>query len=124
MDGKTIILKNWTKKKQSGEELCVNKLPSAKMGRPLTLGAGLVDQVKAYVLTTRRKGGAVTTDVAVAGAIGIIRKKDSNLLAKNGGHIALTKDMAQSLLDRMGFVKRMATTKAKISVEEIDKLKE
>ena len=64
------------------------------------------------------------TDVAIADAIRIICRKGSNLLAKNRGHIALTKDWAQSLLGRMGFVKRKATTKAKISVEEIDKLKE
>ena len=76
-----------------------------------------------YVLATHRKEGAVTTDVAIADAIGIIRRKGSNLLAKNRGHITLTRDWARSLLGRMGFVKRKATTKAKISVEEIDKLK-
>jgi len=40
---------------------------------------------------------------------------------RNGGHISLTREWAQSLL---GFVKRKATTKAKVSVEQIDKLKE
>ena len=64
-----------------------------------------------YVLATRRKGGAVTTDVVIADAIGIIRRKGRNLLAKNRGHIALTRDWARSLLGRMGFVKRKATTK-------------
>ena len=75
-----------------------------------------------YVLAACRKGGAVTTGVAIADAIGIIHRKGSNLLAKNRGHIALTRDWARSLLGRMGFVKRKAT--AKISVEEIGKLKE
>ena len=37
-----------------------------------------------------------------------------------GDTVALTNDWAQSPLDRMGFVKRKATTKAKISVEEIE----
>ena len=55
-----------------------------------------------YVLATCRKGGAVTTDVAITDAIEIIRRKGSNLLAKNRGHIALTRDWARSLLGRMG----------------------
>ena len=70
------------------------------------------------MLATCQKGGAVMTDVAITGAIGIICRKDSNLLAKSRSHIALTRDWSQ------GFVERKATTKAKISVEEIDKLKE
>jgi len=45
-----------------------------------------------YVLAACRKGGAVTTGVAIADAIGIIHRKGSNLLAKNRGHIALTRD--------------------------------
>ena len=45
------------------------------------------------------------TDLAIAAGTGLVRKKDSNLLAKNGGHIALTRDWARSFLDRMGFVK-------------------
>jgi len=64
-----------------------------------------------YVLATCRKGGAVMTDVAIADAIGIICRKGSNQLAKNRGHIALTRYWARSLLGRMGFVKRKATTK-------------
>ena len=48
-----------------------------------------------YVQATHRKEGAVvTTDVAIADAIRIIRMKGSNLLAKNRGHIALTRDWA------------------------------
>ena len=122
---KTCYLEELARKKKDGEELRVKALPTAKMGRPLNLGADLDRQVQSYLLDTRQGGpGAVSTDVAIAAALGIIRRKDSNLLAKNGGHIALTRDWARSLLDRMGFVKRKATTKAKVSVEEIDKLKE
>ena len=44
---------------------------------------------------------------------GIVRNVDSNLLACNGGHILITKFWAQSLLSRMGFVKRRCNTKAK-----------
>ena len=41
--------------------------------------------------------------------------KDANLLQENGGGINLTKDWANRLLARMGYVKRKATTKAKVS---------
>ena len=45
--------------------------------------------------------------------------EDSNLLARNGGHIVLTKHWAKHLLGRMGFVKRRASTKAKVGVEDL-----
>jgi len=48
------------------------------------------EQVQAYLLAMHMGAGAVTTDVAIAAAEGIICKKDSSLLAKNGGHINLT----------------------------------
>ena len=51
----------------------------------------------------------------MATAEGIVRNKDSNLLAKNSGPILITKYWAKSLMIRMNFVKRKATTKAKIS---------
>ena len=44
-------------------------------------------------------------------------------MAVNGGHIFLMRDWARSLLHRMGFVKRKANTKAKVLVEDFEKLK-
>lgn len=111
------------RKKKSGDDLTVNVLPTAKMGRPLNLGPRLDKQVQTYLLAIRGGGGRVTTDLAIAAAAELVCKKDSNLLAKNGGHIALTRDCARSLLDRMGFVKGKANTKAKVLVEDFEKLK-
>ena len=48
---------------------------------------------------------------------------DANFLIANNGHIDLTKHWAKYLLSRMGFVKRMANTKAKVTVEHFDELK-
>ena len=56
-------------------------------------------QVQVYLLATREKAGAVTTDLAIAVAESIVIKKDSKLLAVNGDHISLTRDWAHSLLD-------------------------
>ena len=44
---------------------------------------------------------------------GIIKNHNSSLLECNGGHIVLTKTWAKSILDRLGYVKRQASSKAK-----------
>ena len=53
--------------------------------------------------------------------------KDSNLLYSNGGSLALTKDWARNILNRMRMVRRRgntkANTKAKVSVENFDQVK-
>ena len=63
-------------------------------------------------------------NTAIACAQDFVVSKDANLLACNGGHITLTKYWAKNLLNRMGFVKRRATTKAKVTVENFESLKE
>ena len=90
----------------------------------MLLGETLDQQVQAYLSMLRDSGGVINTTIAIAAATGIVRKKDSNLLAANGGHIALTKHWAQYLLERMGFVKRKSTTKVKVSVKDLEELKE
>ena len=71
----------------------------------------------------RERGGVVNTAIVLACAEGIIKNKDSNLLATNGGHIALTRNWGKSLLRRMGFVKRRVSTSAKVSVTDFEELK-
>ena len=56
----------------------------------------------------------VNSAIVVAGAEGIIKSYDSNLLKENGGHIACSKSWAKSFLGRLGYVKRRASTKAKV----------
>ena len=56
----------------------------------------------------------MNSTVVRAAARGIILAKNANLLDENGEGINLTKDWANQLLARMGYVKRKATTKAKI----------
>jgi len=60
----------------------------------------------------------------IAVGTGILMNNDANLLLANYvGHIDLTKHWAKYLLSSMGFVKRRANTKAKISMEHFDELK-
>ena len=66
----------------------------------------------------------MNTAITMACAEGIVRSADSNLLAVNGGHILITKDWAKNMLHRIGFVKRRASTKAKVTVEDFEETKD
>ena len=88
----------------------ITSIPSKRMGRPLTLG-DLDTKVQQYVRALRQAGTTVGSAVIIAGAKGVVMSVDRTLLAENGGHIQLTKTWAQSLMIRMGLVKRKASTK-------------
>ena len=49
--------------------------------------------------------------------------KDANF-CQNGGYLSLTKEWAKRLMTRMGLVKRKGSTTAKITAEDLAKLKE
>ena len=79
--------------------------------------------MRAYVTSLRANGAVVNTAIVMSYAEGIVKNHDSNLLASNSGHILLTKDWGKSILHRMGFVKRRASTKAKVSIENFEEVK-
>lgn len=101
----------------------MTELAEKKRGRPCLIGDELDKQVRGYLTTLRSHGAVVNTAIAVSCTEGIIKNKDSNLLASNGGHIVLTKYWGKNLLSRMGFVKRRASTKAKVSIENFEEVK-
>jgi hypothetical protein len=68
----------------------------------------------------RRNGGIVNADIVSSAAIGIIKKHDSNLLQCNGGHIVCNREWAKNFLRRLGYVKRRANTKSKVTVEHFE----
>ena len=103
--------------------ISISDLPQKKRGRPLLLGEELDKQVQAYLTSFRESGAVVNAAITMACAEGIVRSADSNMLAVNGGHILITKDWAKSLLQRMGFVKRRASTKAKVTIEDFQEEK-
>lgn len=117
-------IREMKKRKMENKPVNVTELPEKRRGRPLLLGEELDRQVQAYVTALRKNGAVVNTAIVMACAEGIVRSKNSNLLCSNGGHISLTKDWAKSLLHRMGLVKRRASTKSKVSVENFKELKE
>ena len=123
---KTKYLAELRRKQSAGEtgDLTINSLPLKKRGRPLLLGEKLDSEVKSYIQAVRERGGVVTTSIAMAAATAIVQKADRNLLAENGGHIAITNNWAKSLLYRMNFVKRRGSSTAKLTVANFEAVKE
>ena len=111
------------RRREGHNDLSVKTLHEKKRGRPLLLGDELDMQVRAYLTTLRENGAVVNTAIAIACAKGIGTSKDSNPLASKGGHIALTKHRGRHLLNRMGYVKRRASTKAKVTVQNFEEIK-
>ena len=119
----TKYQKELAARKRAGEDTTVKELGKKKTGRPLMLGEELDRQVHAYLTALSESGAVVNTAIAIACAKGLVKCHDSNLLVCNGGHILLTKHWAKYLLERMEFVKRRASTKAKVPPAEFDKFK-
>ena len=111
-------------KRKRAEPSKITELPPKKRGRPLLLGEELDKQVKAYLLSLRSCGAVVNTAITLTCAHGIVVNEDANLLDCNGSHISLTKHWTENSLHRIGFVKRKATTKAKLTVENFKALKQ
>ena len=101
----------------------VLKLENKTRGRPLLIGKELDDQVKVYISALRKNGAVINSAIVMGCAEGIVKNHDSNLLHGNGGHIKFTKYWAQNLLSRMGYVKRRASTKAKVSSTDFEERK-
>ena len=103
--------------------ITINELPEKKRGRPCLLGEDLDKQVRSYLIALRERGGVVNTAIVLACADGIVKSNDSNLLACNGGHVVFTRSWGKSILRRMGFVKRRASTTAEVMVKNFEEAK-
>ena len=119
---KKTYLKELSSRKKAGKDMTIEKLPEKKTGRPLMLGDTLDKEVQAYIQETRKVGGVVNARIAIACATGILRRRNSNLLAVNGGHVVLTKEWARYLLHRLGYVKRKSNSKAKVTPTDFTQL--
>uniref|UniRef100_A0A1X7V4M5 Uncharacterized protein n=1 Tax=Amphimedon queenslandica TaxID=400682 RepID=A0A1X7V4M5_AMPQE len=88
----------------------ITELPSKKRGRKVLRGENLDLKVQLYLKKVRDGGGGVSSRIALPAARRILRKCNWSMLAKNGGPILLTRYWAHSLLKRMQYVQRKATT--------------
>lgn len=102
----------------------IKKLEGGKRGHPLLLGTVLDKELQEYVLNLREAGAVINTAIVMAAAEGIVKNSDSNLLQCNGGHITITKSWTKSFLNHMGYVKRRASTKAKVAPADFEAYKE
>ena len=107
-------------------DIAVLSLPRLERGKLLLLGENLDHQVKCYlyISAVREKQRIINTAITVACDEAIVKKVDKNLLSENGGSIKLKKVWAKSLLQRLNFVKRKATTSAKVEPSHFKELKE
>ena len=106
------------------EDLNVNELHPKKKGRSLLLGKKLDNVVQEYILKLRERGCPINTHLIIAAARGIAQAMDRTRLAEYGGAATLTTSWAKSLLKRMNFTKRRASTKHSHPADELEKEKE
>ena len=67
------------------------ELPTKKLGCPLMFGETLQKELWTYLMDLGKAGRVVNAEIAMASTKGLVRK-DSQLLAENGGYIIFTKD--------------------------------
>ncbi len=108
----------YLKKSKQGET--VASLDKAKRGAPLILGEKLNGHVQDWIRKVLVSGGVINCRTVMAGIEGIVTKMDKS---KFGGHLDITLTSAQSVLSRMGFVKRKGTKDAKKLPEDFDTIK-
>ncbi len=101
-------------KKNYSEELKKNspvrQLPTKLRGRPLLLGSRIDGLVQSYITKVREGGGSINTRIVRAVAFALMKKYEKSKLTEFGGHVELKRSWAESLLSRMNFVSRKATT--------------
>ena len=112
-------------KRAADDDGDVSLLPMKKRGRPVLLGEVLDTKVQQYLRRVRDGGGVVSARIVMAAARGILLSCNRSRLIEFGGDVELKKQWAYSLLRRMKFVKRKATTaKSKHSTADFARLKQ
>ena len=121
---KKAYLAEMGRKRKAREDSDVDRLPNVKRGRPLLVGQQIDEKIQQYLRNLRDCGGVVNTAITIASAKGIVMSIDRTRLSEYGGHLNLSREWARSLMMRMGFVKRRATTKvSRLTVENFELIK-
>jgi hypothetical protein len=80
-------------------------------------------QVQDYIRKLRKAGGIVNRSIILAAATGIVKHEKPTLLREFGGQVELGRTWAESLMKRMGMVKRKSTKAARKVPVNFDELK-
>ena len=126
-------VRNWVKKfrKIMNEESASPREVEAKQmdlqprGAPPLLGKKLDQEVQDHIRDIRAAGGVINRKITIiATAMGIVSYRNRSLLSTYGGSIELTRTWAESIIHRMGYVKRKGTKAARKVPENLPELKE
>ena len=79
----------------------------------------VIDHIKGI----RLAGGIVNHRIVISAALGIVKHNDKSLLAEHGGPVSLTRTWAESLLSRMGYIRRKETKAARKLPESFPEVK-
>ena len=77
--------------RKHNEDPEVKQLPPKKRGCPLLIGAEVDARVQLYTKEMQRNRVVIDTSLLMAAAEGIVTHHETNLLAKNGGPIVISK---------------------------------
>ena len=106
-----------------GETVVVQSLSGKKRGRPPLIGALLDEELQARILSMRSHQAVINCNVVLGTARALLLKNNRTLLSDFGGPITLEKDWVRSVLQRMGFSKRRATSTSKVTPTDLEELK-
>ena len=95
----------------------MSTLEVAKRGRKVALGEALDTEIKRYIQRLRDNGTAVSIALVQAAAEGYLLARDRTALVEYGGHVSHTR-LGSVTPERMGYIKRKATTKANSRLSE------
>ena len=113
------------KKKRAAGVSQINQLPLQKHGRPLLFGKNRDRMLQAYLRKVREAGAVVSSRIVIPAAKGLMMTLDQAKLTEFGGYMSFSKSWAHSLLHRMGYVQRKATTsKSKMTEANFSDLKQ
>ena len=99
-------------------------LPLKKQGRPVLFGKKLDNKVQVYLKKVKEGGGAMSAQIAVAAARGIVLSCNKSWLEEFRGSVRLNTHWAHFLLKCMNFVQRSVTiAKSKRSNADFSELK-
>ena len=91
-------------------------------GKPKKLG-DLDQKVQKYICKLHSAGTPVNHSIVIAAARGVVQYHSPSLLPEHGGNLELGRKWAESMMTRMGLVRRKATKAARKKPADFESLK-
>ena len=124
-------VRNWVKKYHAtvaGTEKDINTVKPADLankpkGRSFLIGLENDQKVQQLVKGIREAGGVINRNIVLSLGFGVLSASDRSVLKKYGGPIDLTRTWAESIMQRMGYVRRKGTKAARKLPQNFDEQK-